>query len=100
MCIRDRSKAIAGEINRALLTTFILAIIVILIILSICIYVVISNNKKQKQLFEYAYIDPVTKKGNIYYFRKKGQEILEKRKAQESNVTQYIAVLDMSLIHI
>src|SRR5699024_11102463 len=31
------SKAIAGEANRALLTTFILAIIVILIILSICI---------------------------------------------------------------
>ena len=90
------SKAIAGEINRALLTTFILAIIVILIILSICIYVVISNNKKQKQLFEYAYIDPVTKKGNIYYFRKKGQEILEKRKAQEGNVAQYIAVLDIN----
>ena len=39
------SKAIAGEINRALLTTFILAIVVILIILSICIYIVISNNK-------------------------------------------------------
>ena len=64
--------------------------------MSICIYVVISNNKKQKQLFEYAYIDPVTKKGNIYYFRKKGQEILEKRKAQEGNVTQYIAVLDIN----
>ena len=45
------SKAIAGEINRALLTTFILAIIVIFIILSICIYIVISNNKKQKQFF-------------------------------------------------
>ena len=38
------SKAIAGEINRALLITFILAIVVILIILSICIYIVISNN--------------------------------------------------------
>ena len=50
------SKAIAGEINNALLTTFILSIIVILIILSICIYIVISNNKKQKKLFENAYI--------------------------------------------
>ena len=87
------SKAIAGEVNRALLTTFILAIIVILIILSICIYIVISNNKKQKQLFEYAYIDPITKKGNIYYFRKKGQEILDKEKSKEN---QYLLVLDIN----
>ena len=100
------SKAIAGEINRALLITFILAIVVILIILSICIYIVISNNKKQKQLFEYAYIDPITKKGNIYYFRKKGQELLSKRKKQftenevesEENKAQsaYIIVLDIN----
>ena len=87
------SKAIAGEVNRALLTTFILAIIVILIILSICIYIVISNNKKQKQLFEYAYIDPITKKGNIYYFRKKGQEMLDKEKSKEN---QYLLVLDIN----
>lgn len=100
------SKAIAGEINRALLITFILEIVVILIILSICIYIVISNNKKQKQLFEYAYIDPITKKGNIYYFRKKGQELLSKRKKQftehevesEENKNQlaYIIVLDIN----
>lgn len=87
------SKAIAGEANRALLTTFILAIIVIFIIISICIYIVISNNKKQKQLFEYAYIDPITKKGNIYYFRKKGQEILDKEKSKEN---QYLLVLDIN----
>lgn len=87
------SKAIAGEANRALLTTFILAIIVIFIIISICIYIVISNNKKQKQLFEYAYIDPITKKGNIYYFRKKGQEMLDKEKSKEN---QYLLVLDIN----
>ena len=87
------SKAIAGEANRALLTTFILAIIVIFIIISICIYIVISNNKKQKQLFEYAYIDPITKKGNIYYFRKRGQEILDKEKSKEN---QYLLVLDIN----
>ena len=87
------SKAIAGEANRAILTTFILAIIVIFIIISICIYIVISNNKKQKQLFEYAYIDPITKKGNIYYFRKRGQEILDKEKSKEN---QYLLVLDIN----
>ena len=87
------SKAIAGEANRALLTTFILAIIVIFIIISICIYIVISNNKKQKQLFEYAYIDPITEKGNIYYFRKKGQEMLDKEKSKEN---QYLLVLDIN----
>ena len=86
------SNAIAGEINGALLTTFIISIIVILVILSICIYIVISNNKKQKQLFEYAYIDPVTNKGNIYYFRKNGQEKLEK----EEKINKYIAVLDIN----
>lgn len=87
------SKAIAGEANRALLTTFILAIIVIFIIISICIYIVISNNKKQKQLFEYAYIDPITKKGNIYYFRKRGQEILDKEKSKGN---QYLLMLDIN----
>ena len=90
------SKAIAGEVNNALLITFILAIIVILVILSICIYIVISNNKKQKRLFEYAYIDPVTQKGNIYYFRKKGQEVLDKRKKHETNSSQFIAILDIN----
>lgn len=88
------SNAIAGEVNNALLTTFIIAIIVILVILSICIYIFISYNKKQKQLFEYAYIDPVTKKGNIYYFRKKGQELLKNK--QKTNINQYIIVLDIN----
>ena len=86
------AKAIAFEANKALLITFILAIIVIVIILSICIYIVISNNKKQRKLFEYAYIDPVTKKGNIYYFRKKGQEKIEK----EDKENTYIIVLDIN----
>ena len=86
------SKAIAGEINSALLTTFILTIIVILIIVAICVYIVLTNNKKQKQLFEYAYIDPITKKGNIYYFRKEGQEKLENKKKDN----MYVAVLDIN----
>ncbi len=90
------SIAIAGEANNALLITFILSVIVILIILSICIYIVISNNRKQNQLFEYAYIDPVTKRGNIYYFRKNGQEILEKRKQKQTPNKQYIAILDIN----
>ena len=85
------SNAIAGEINRALLITFIISIVIILIILFFCIYIVISNNIKQKHLYEYAYIDQVTKKGNIYYFRKEGQKRLEK---DVSNL--YIAVLDIN----
>ena len=86
------SKAIAGEINKALLTTFILSIIVIFVILAICIYIVISNSKKQKQLYQYAYIDPITKKGNNYYFRKNGQQKLNKRE----KTNRYIAVLDIN----
>lgn len=90
------SKAIAAEVNNALLTTFILSIIVILVILSICIYIVISNNKKQKQLYEYAYIDPVTKRGNVYYFRKKGQKILDSIEISGTSSNQYILVLDIN----
>ena len=86
------SKAISGEIYSALLTTFIISIGVILVILMFCIYIVISNLKKQKQLYEYAYIDGVTKKGNIYYFRKIGQERLEK----EPKTDKYILVLDIN----
>ena len=72
------------------------AIAVVLIIISICIYVVISNSNKQKQLFEYAYVDIITKRWNIYYFRKKGQEILEERRLSESALAQYIVVLDIN----
>ena len=86
------SNAIAGEINKALIATFIISIIVILVILSICIYIVILYNKKQKQLYKYAYIDPVTQKGNIYFFRKNGQEKLEKENASDL----YIAILDIN----
>lgn len=86
------SKVIAGEINKALLTTFILSIIIIFVILSICIYIVILNKKKQRQLYQYAYIDPITKKGNIYYFRKNGQQKLEKKE----RTNKYIAVLDIN----
>lgn len=86
------SIAISGEIYSALLTTFIISIGVILVILMFCIYIVISNLKKQKQLYEYAYIDGVTKKGNIYYFRKIGQERLEK----EPKTDKYILILDIN----
>lgn len=86
------SVAIAGEANNALLITFIVSIIVIIVILLICIYIVISNHKKEKQLYEYAYIDPVTKKGNIYYFKKNGQEKL--KKSDKSDL--YLSVLDIN----
>lgn len=85
------SSAISGEINQALLLTFIVSIVVILIALIVCIYIVVSNNKKQIKLYEYAYIDPVTKKGNIYYLRKYGQEELEKDKKN-----LYLAILDVN----
>ena len=53
-----------------LLTTFFLSVGVILFILGVFIYTAISDIRKQRKLYEYAYIDPVTQKGNIYYFRK------------------------------
>lgn len=86
------AKAIAGEVNRALLTTFILSVIVILTIWAIFIYMSITNIKKQKQLYEYAYIDPITKQGNVYYLKKIGQEILKK----ENLENKYIMILDIN----
>ena len=59
---------------KILLTSFFLSCGVIVFILGVLIYIAISDIKKQRKLYQYAYIDPVTKKGNIYYFRKNGQE--------------------------
>lgn len=42
------SKTIAGEINKALLTTFIMVIVVIIVILTILSYIVIINFKRRK----------------------------------------------------
>lgn len=63
----NRSSNVMGM----LLTTFFLSVGVILFILGVFIFIAISDIRKQRKLYEYAYIDPVTQKGNIYYFRKK-----------------------------
>ena len=85
------SSAIASEANSALLTTFIVSIVIILVFVFISIYIIVTNNKRQKQLYEYAYIDPVTKKGNVYFFREKGQEMLQK------NISDlYVLILDIN----
>lgn len=85
------SSAIASEANSALLTTFIVSIVIILVFVFISIYIIVTNNKRQKQLYEYAYIDPVTKKENVYFFREKGQEMLQK------NISDlYVLILDIN----
>lgn len=77
---------------KILLTSFFLSCGVIVFILGVLIYIAISDIKKQRKLYQYAYIDPVTKKGNIYYFRKNGQERLDK----EPKKYKYIIVLDIN----
>ena len=75
-----------------LLTTFFLSVGVILFILGVFIYIAISDIRRQRKLYEYAYIDPVTQKGNIYYFRKNGQERLNK----EPKKYKYMIILDIN----
>ena len=70
--------------------------IIVFTILCICVYIILLNKRKEKQLFEYAYIDSITKIGNIYYFRKKGQEMLEKWKTKTLGQNQYIIILDIN----
>lgn len=77
---------------RILITVFLLSIGIILFMLGVLLYVAISDIKKQRKLYEYAYIDPVTKKGNSYYFKKIGQERINK----EPKKYKYMIIFDIN----
>lgn len=79
---------IAEELNYVLQLTTIIAIIVVIIIATILIYIVIANIKKEKELYKLAYIDPITKLGNYYYFIKEGQKAI-------NNKSCYVIILDI-----
>lgn len=82
---------IAEELNKVLKITVEVAIFIILFITIISIYIIISNIKKKEQLYKLAYIDPITKLGNYYYFLEEGEKILNNNKNQ--NI--YTLVLDI-----
>ena len=58
-------------------------------IVFLCFY--ITNQKKNKKLYEIAYIDEITNLGNDIYFKEKGQTFLEEKKKNK-----YIAIFDIN----
>ena len=49
------------------------------------------NKLKKKSLYNLAYIDPITKLGNYYYFCKEAQKAILK----DTNIPKYILILDL-----
>lgn len=79
------------ELNQVLKSVFIISITVIILLLGIASYIIISNINKKQKLYNLAYIDPITKLGNYYYFLKNGQEIIDKFYAE--NI--YVLIIDI-----
>lgn len=79
------------ELNGVIKSIFVVAIIIILLILCISSYIIISNINKKQKLYDLAYIDPITKLGNYYFFLKTGQEVINKSYAD--NI--YVLIIDI-----
>lgn len=63
-------------------------LILLIVIIFVAIYII--NQRKNKKLYEIAYIDPITKLGNESYFKEKCQSIIINHK------NAYIAMLDIN----
>ena len=79
------------ELNGVIKSIFVVAIIIILLILCISSYIIISNINKKQKLYDLAYIDPITKLGNYYFFLKNGQDVINKSYAD--NV--FVLIMDI-----
>ena len=82
---------IAKESKQILKTSLLISIIIVLGITCISLYIIISNIKKKKELYNLAYIDPITKLGNYYYLLKNGQKLLD----NSQNIPKYVIILDI-----
>lgn len=82
---------VAEGLNKALNLTFIISLCFIVIIILVSVYIITLNIRKNKELYKLAYIDPITKLGNYYYFCKEGQKIIDSNK----KLTKYILTVDI-----
>src|SRR5699024_7025664 len=82
---------VAEELQEVITISTVITIIIIISIISISAYIIYSNIKKKRKLFELAYIDPITKLGNYYYFCKEGQKLLD----ISTNSNNYVIILSI-----
>ncbi len=68
------NKSTIDDINQSVSTTYITNVIGVIFIISLFIYMQIASDKKNKRLYNIAYIDKVTSLGNKTYFMEKGLE--------------------------
>lgn len=83
---------IASELMNIVITSVILCLIIICIIVCNSIYINISNQKKNRQIYKVAYIDPVTLLGNETYFKGNGELYLSGHTAS----IKYIITVDIN----
>lgn len=84
-------ETIAKELITLVVLSVILCLSICFVIILISLYIDISNQKKNRKLYDVAYIDPITLLGNESYFRENGSKYLEN---QEKN--KYIIALDIN----
>ena len=82
---------VAEGLNKVLNLTFIISLSFIAIIILVSVYIITLNIRKNKELYKLAYIDPITKLGNYYYFCMEGQKIIDSNK----KLTKYILTVDI-----
>ena len=82
---------IAKELIEFLSLSLAVCIGITFTISGICIYIDISNQKKNRKLYQVAYIDPITHLGNEAYFKENGNRFL-----QNNSKTKYIIALDIN----
>lgn len=85
------NSTIAKELIMLIVILQVVCLAVTIIIVSICIYINVSNQKKNKKIYDIAYIDPVTLLGNEAYFKENANNYL-----QNNTKNKYIISLDIN----
>lgn len=85
------NSTIAEELIMLIIILQTVCLLVTLTIVSICIYINVSNQKKNKKIYDIAYIDPITLLGNEAYFKENGNNYL-----QNNTKNKYIISLDIN----
>ena len=82
---------ISKETKQILKISLLVSILIIFGITFVSLYIIFLNIKKKKELYNLAYIDPITKLGNYYYLLEQGEKSLK----NSQNISKYVIILDI-----
>lgn len=85
------NKTIAKELFLFLMVSFCFCLLINFIIIGVFIYIYLLNQKKNKKIYETAYIDSITLLGNESYFKEHVKKLM-----QSQSKNKYVAVLDIN----